>query len=55
MPLFGTRKLERLDENLGAMSVTLTAEDLDEIRSVASAIKVEGARYPDDLMKLSGR
>jgi aryl-alcohol dehydrogenase-like predicted oxidoreductase len=55
VPLFGTRKLERLDENLASMSLVLTADDLDEIESVASAIEIQGARYPDDLMKLSGR
>jgi hypothetical protein len=37
------------------MSVTLGPTDLDEIKSVASGIKVQGARYPDELMKLSGR
>lgn len=55
VPLFGTRKLERLDENLGALGVTLTADDLDEIRTVTASIKIEGDRYPEDLMKLSGR
>jgi aryl-alcohol dehydrogenase-like predicted oxidoreductase len=54
VPLFGTRRLERLDENLGAMTVKLTRADLDEIESVASGIKVEGDRYPDAMMKLSG-
>jgi aryl-alcohol dehydrogenase-like predicted oxidoreductase len=54
VPLFGTRRLERLDENLGAMNVKLTRVDLDEIESVASAIKVQGDRYPDAMMKLSG-
>jgi aryl-alcohol dehydrogenase-like predicted oxidoreductase len=54
VPLFGTRKLERLDENLGSLSVTLTADDLDEIESAASTIRIEGARYPDDVMRRSG-
>jgi aryl-alcohol dehydrogenase-like predicted oxidoreductase len=54
VPLFGTRKLERLDENLGALSVTLTADDLDEIETAASTIKVEGARYPEDILRRSG-
>lgn len=53
VPLFGTRKLERLDENLGALAVQLSAEDMAEIE--ASGITVEGARYPDDMMKLVGR
>lgn len=54
VPLFGTRKLERLDENLGALSVTLTVDDLDEIERVAAAIRIEGARYPEDLLRRSG-
>ena len=52
MPLFGTRKLERLNQNLGALSVALTADDLGEIE--AAKIKVEGARYPEDILKRSG-
>ena len=54
VPLFGTRKLERLDENLGSLSVTLTADDLNEIKTVASTIKVEGARYPEEILRRSG-
>lgn len=54
VPLFGTRKLERLDENLASLSVTLTAGDLNELETVASSIKIEGARYPEDMMKRSG-
>jgi aryl-alcohol dehydrogenase-like predicted oxidoreductase len=54
VPLFGTRKLDRLDENLGSLSITLTADDLDEIRTVASAIKIEGARYPEEILRRSG-
>lgn len=54
VPLFGTRKVERLDENLGALSVTLTADDLDEIETVASTIEIEGARYPEELLRRSG-
>jgi len=53
VPLFGTRKLERLDENLGAPSVTLTADDLDEIESVGSTIHTEGARYPEEMLRRS--
>jgi aryl-alcohol dehydrogenase-like predicted oxidoreductase len=55
VPIPGTRKLDRLEENLGAVSVVLTKDDLREIEEAASKIKVEGARYPEDLMKLSGR
>ena len=54
VPLFGTRKLERLDENLGSLGVQLTAEDLAEIERNAAEIKVEGARYPEAMMKLTG-
>lgn len=54
VPLFGTRKVERLDENLGALSVTLTADDLDEIETVASTIEIEGARYLEELLRRSG-
>ena len=52
VPLFGTRRLERLEENLGALSVTLTAEDLEEIE--AANIRIEGARYPEDVLRRSG-
>ena len=53
VPIPGTRKLDRLEENLGAVSVVLTADDLREIED--AAFKVQGARYPEELMKLSGR
>jgi aryl-alcohol dehydrogenase-like predicted oxidoreductase len=52
VPLFGTRRLERFDENIGSLNVTLTAGDLDEID--AANIEIEGARYPDEHMKLVG-
>lgn len=52
VPLFGTRKLERLEENLGALSVSLTADDLAEIE--ATNIRIEGARYPEEILKRSG-
>ena len=55
MPIPGTRKLERLEENLGAVAVELTPEDLREIDSTASKITVQGARYPENLEKLTGR
>lgn len=54
VPLFGTRKLERLEENLGAASIVLTAGDLDEIETTTATIKVHGARYPDEMMRRSG-
>ena len=50
--LFGTRRLDRLEENLGALSVTLTRDDLDELES--ANIKIEGARYPEEILKRSG-
>jgi aryl-alcohol dehydrogenase-like predicted oxidoreductase len=55
VPIPGTRKLERLDENLGAVALQLTADDLREIESAASAIAVHGARYPDALERMTGR
>jgi aryl-alcohol dehydrogenase-like predicted oxidoreductase len=55
VPIPGTTKLERLDENLGAISVALTAEDLREIDSASSKIKVEGDRYPEILEQLTDR
>ena len=55
VPIPGTRRLDRLEENLGSVSVTLSADDLNEIEEAASRIKIQGARYPENLMKLSGR
>jgi aryl-alcohol dehydrogenase-like predicted oxidoreductase len=55
VPIPGTTKLARLEENLGAADVELTAEDLKEIESAASKITVVGARYPEHLEKLTGR
>ncbi len=52
VPLFGTRKSERLRENLGALDVTLTEADLQEIQG--AGIKIEGARYPAEMIRLSG-
>ena len=49
VPIPGTTKLNRLEENIGAVSVELTAEDLREIDAAASQITVEGARYPEDM------
>jgi aryl-alcohol dehydrogenase-like predicted oxidoreductase len=49
VPIPGTRKLERLDENIGALAVDLTPDDLRDIESAASRITVQGARYPDRL------
>ena len=53
VPLFGTRTLDRLDENLGALSLKLTAKDLDEINTIASTIEIQGTRYPEEMLRRS--
>ena len=55
VPIPGTTKLERLDENLGAVAVELTPDDLREIDSASSKITVQGDRYPEKLEQLTGR
>jgi len=55
VPIPGTTKLHRLDENLGAAAVELTPKDLRELETAASKIAVQGARYPEALQKLVGR
>ena len=55
VPIPGTTKLNRLEENIGAVAVELTPDDLREIESAASKITVQGARYPEDLERLTGR
>jgi aryl-alcohol dehydrogenase-like predicted oxidoreductase len=54
VPIPGTTKLNRLEENMGAVAVELTADDLTDIDSAAQKIKVEGARYPEKLEKMTG-
>jgi aryl-alcohol dehydrogenase-like predicted oxidoreductase len=54
-PIPGTTKLARLEENIGAVSVKLTSDDLREIESAVSKITVHGARYPENLQKMVGR
>jgi len=54
VPIPGTTKLHRLDENIGATAVELTAEDLRKIDSAAAKITVHGARYPEKLEKMTG-
>jgi aryl-alcohol dehydrogenase-like predicted oxidoreductase len=54
-PIPGTTKLHRLQENLGATQVQLTAEDLTEIDRAASHIELHGERYPEHLLKMVGR
>jgi aryl-alcohol dehydrogenase-like predicted oxidoreductase len=55
VPIPGTTKLHRLEENLGATALELTPEDLRQLESAASKIPVQGARYPEELQKLVGR
>jgi len=55
VPIPGTTKLERLEENIGAASIELTSDDLREIENAASKIKVHGARYPEHLERRTGR
>ena len=54
-PIPGTRKLHRLEENLGAADLELSAETLAEITTAADAVDIEGARYPEHLERLTGR
>ena len=54
-PIPGTTKLHRLEENMGAASIELTSDDLREIESAASEIKVQGGRYPEELEQMTGR
>ncbi len=53
-PIPGTTKLHRLEENLGAVDVELTADDLQQIEDAAAKIRIEGERYPEALEKLTG-
>jgi aryl-alcohol dehydrogenase-like predicted oxidoreductase len=55
VPIPGTTKLNRLQENNGAAAIELTSDDLREIESTASKIKLHGARYPEYLEQLTGR
>jgi aryl-alcohol dehydrogenase-like predicted oxidoreductase len=55
VPIPGTTKLSRLEENVGAADVNLSFDDLREIESAASQITIQGARLPEDILKLSGR
>lgn len=54
VPIPGTTKLNRLDENIGAVAIELSADDLQQIEEAASKIKVEGARYPEHIEKMTG-
>jgi aryl-alcohol dehydrogenase-like predicted oxidoreductase len=55
VPIPGTTKLHRLEENLGAVNVQLSPDDLRQLETAASKIPVQGARYPEELQKLVGR
>jgi aryl-alcohol dehydrogenase-like predicted oxidoreductase len=55
VPIPGTTKLHRLEENLAAVNVELSPEDLSELETAASKIAVQGARYPEELQKMVGR
>ena len=55
VPIPGTTKLHRLEENLGALNVQLTAGDLHEIEDASSKIQVDGARYPEHIEAMTGR
>jgi len=55
VPIPGTTKLHRLEENIGAAAIELTPDDLREIDRAASQITVQGARYPEQLEKMTGR
>ena len=54
-PIPGTRRLERLEENIGGAALELTKENLREINEAATKISLQGARYPEHLDKLTGR
>jgi aryl-alcohol dehydrogenase-like predicted oxidoreductase len=53
VPIPGTRKLERLDENIGAAEVNLTTDDLTDINRIAATVQIQGARYPDHLERMT--
>lgn len=55
VPIPGTTKLHRLEENIGALNIELSANDLGELETAASKIEVRGARYPEELQKMVGR
>jgi aryl-alcohol dehydrogenase-like predicted oxidoreductase len=55
VPIPGTTKLHRLEENIGATNVELSPDDLRDLESAASKIAVQGARYPEELQKIVGR
>ena len=55
VPIPGTRKLERLEENLGGADIVLSADDLQRIEDASKSVRIAGERYPDEFLKMSGR
>jgi aryl-alcohol dehydrogenase-like predicted oxidoreductase len=55
VPIPGTRRLERLDENLGAVDLDLTPEDLAELDRASASVQVQGDRYPDAMQRMIDR
>ena len=55
VPIPGTTKRHRLEENIGAVTVDLTSDDLRQLETAAAKIAVQGARYPEEFQKLVGR
>ena len=55
VPIPGTTKLARLEENLGGADIDLTAEELRDIDTATSTITIQGARYPQDLQRIANR
>jgi aryl-alcohol dehydrogenase-like predicted oxidoreductase len=55
VPIPGTTKLRRLEENIGAADIELTSGDLREIDDAAAQVTVHGARYPEHMEKMAGR
>ena len=55
MPIPGTRRLERLDENLASADLNLTSEDLAELDRASASVQVQGDRYPEAMQKMIDR
>jgi aryl-alcohol dehydrogenase-like predicted oxidoreductase len=55
VPIPGTRRLERLDENLGSADLDLTREDLEELASASASVQVQGDRYPEAMQRMIDR
>jgi aryl-alcohol dehydrogenase-like predicted oxidoreductase len=55
VPIPGTRRLERLDENLGSADLNLTPADMDELESASASVQVQGDRYPEAMQRMIDR